>query len=66
MDEYTNRAAENHTDSPKNSPLITTVPTVIKLNVVHTLLRADDFRTPHAITTENRRIMYKILFLLGT
>jgi len=31
-----------------------TVPTVSKLNVVNTVLRVEDFRTPQAITTENR------------
>jgi len=31
-----------------------TVPTVIKLNAVNTVLRVEDFRTPQAITTENR------------
>lgn len=38
---------------PKKSPLTMTVPTVIKLNVVNTELRVEDFRTPQAITTEN-------------
>jgi len=39
---------------PKKSPLTMTVPTVSKLNVVNTVLRVDDFRTPQAITTKNR------------
>lgn len=39
---------------PKKNPLTMTVPTVSKLNVVNTVLRVEDFRTPQAITTENR------------
>jgi len=39
---------------PKKSPLTMTVPTVSKLNAVNTVLRVEDFRTPQAITTENR------------
>lgn len=38
---------------PKKNPLMTTVPTVNKLNVVNIWLSADDLRTPQATTTEN-------------
>jgi len=42
-----------------------TVPTVSKLNAVNTVLRVEDFRTPQAITTENRQhcfISYYIIY----